>query len=126
MPASSSVMRMVFLFDFTTNIVRYFCARRRNAGSCSGGGCSSGRDLSLLVETGGDDGDFDLAFHGLVQDSAENDIGIRVCRVVNNVRCFTDFMQQQICTARDVDQDTPRALNGTVFQQAAGYRLLGC
>ena len=76
-----------------------------------------GRRLGLPpLEPGGDDGDPHLFAHGLVDDAAEDDVGVGVGHAVDDLGRLVDLEQAEVGSAGDVEQDargrprsTPRA-----------------
>src|ERR1700704_51720 len=60
-----------------------------------------GLGLGLAAETGGDDGDLDLALHGVVADDAEDDVGARVGRRADDLGRLLDLLQGDALAAVD-------------------------
>src|SRR6266702_7371274 len=67
----------------------------------TGRGCGGHGIFAALVETGGNDGDFDLALHGFIQHSAENNVGFGIRSVMNDAGGFADFVQQEIVRSEE-------------------------
>src|SRR5437660_6697819 len=75
-------------------------------------------------ETGGDHGDLDLARHLLVDDRAEDDVGVLVGGAAHDLGGLVDFVERQVGAAGDIEEDDA----GTVdrgFEQGAGDRVPG-
>src|SRR5689334_19940164 len=96
--------------------------RRRAGRNCDGWD----RFVDSLVKTGCDDSDLYGAFHGFIEHGSEDDVRFGVCGIMNDAGSFTDFVEQEIRTTGDVDQNTAGALNRLFLEQAAGYRFLRC
>src|SRR5438552_766464 len=91
----------------------------RTRGSSGGNG-----SFGALIESRRDRGDFDLALHAFIQNGAEDNVRVGIGGIMNDVRSFADFVQQQIVAAGDVDKHAASALNRAIFEQPARDRLL--
>src|SRR5207248_9204101 len=59
---------------------------------------------SALIEAGRDDRDLDLALQLRVDHRAEDDVGVRIGRLADQLRRLVDLVQGQVGTARDVEE----------------------
>src|SRR2546428_10419502 len=82
-----------------------------------------GLGLGLAAKAGGDDGDLDLALHGVVADDAENDVGARVGRGAHDLGRLLHLLQGDVLAGGDVEQDALGAVDRR-FEQRAGDSLL--
>src|SRR6202030_989488 len=64
-----------------------------------------------VLEAGGAHRDADVVLLLLVDDGAEDDVRIAVGRVLDDLRRLVDFEEAQVATARDVEQDSRRAVD---------------
>src|SRR3989442_10090470 len=83
------------------------------------------RRFPLLAEAGGNDRHADLVLEAVVDDRAEDDVGVLVGRLLDDARRLLDLVQRQVGAAGEVDQDALGALDGGVVEQRTGDRLLG-
>src|ERR1039458_1796602 len=77
-----------------------------------------------VVEAGADHGDAHLVAHRLVDHGAEDDVRVRVGRVLDDLRSVVDLEQAEVLAAGDVQQDAGGPLDG-LFQERRGDRGLG-
>ena len=70
------------------------------------------------VEAGGDDGDPDLVAHLVVDDRAEDDVGVGVGDAVDDLGRLVDLEQAEVAAAGDAEQDAAGALDGGLEQRA--------
>src|SRR6266700_2436196 len=75
------------------------------------------------VEPGGDHGDPDLVAQRVVDHGAEDDVGLRVRRVGDQLGRVVDLEQAQVRTAGDGQQHAARPVHA-LLQQRAGDRVL--
>src|ERR671915_551404 len=68
------------------------------------------------VEPGRDHGDADLVAEPVVDDGAEDDVGVRVGRRVDDLRRLVDLEEPEVLTAGDVQQDAAGALHRLLQQ----------
>src|SRR3954454_24814663 len=94
------------------------------AGAVAGLLAGGARAGAAGVEAGGNDRHADLVADLLVDDRAEDDVGGRVGRALDDLGCLVDLEQADVLAARDVEQDPRRALDG-LLEQRAGDGLLG-
>ena len=79
----------------------------------------AGPALALpALEAGGDDGDPHLVAHVLVDDAAEDDVGVGVGHAVDDLGRLVDLEQPEVGPAGDVEQDAPGPLDGGLEQRA--------
>src|SRR5262245_14945945 len=73
-----------------------------------------GRRVAVVpaVEAGGDDRDPHLVAHLVVDDRAEDDVGVGVGDAVDDLGGLVDLEQPQVAAARDGEQDAAGALDG--------------
>src|SRR3989442_4990208 len=79
--------------------------------------------LSACLAPGGDDGDPHVAVHLVVNDGAEDDVGIPVGRLLDDLGGLRDFQQPHVQPAGHVDQHAPGALHRCFEQRTADRRL---
>src|SRR3989442_15647733 len=84
-----------------------------------------GLGLGLAAKAGGDDGDLDLALHGVVADHAENDVGARVGRGAHDLGRLLHLLQGDVLAGGDVEQDALGAGDRRFEQRAGGSLLRG-
>src|ERR1700686_4790045 len=77
-----------------------------------------------MVETGADDGYADVVAEVLVDDGAEDDVGVGVGGVLNYLRGLVYLEQAEILAAGDVEQDASGTLDG-LLQKRRGDGDLG-
>ena len=77
-----------------------------------------------MVEAGGDHRHADLVGQRLVDDRAEDDVGVRVGGRGDDLRRLVDLEQAEVAATGDVEQDAGGALHG-LLEQRRGDRLLG-
>src|SRR5919108_2970237 len=83
----------------------------------------AGLGLARAVEAGGDDGDLHLVTHPVVDDRAEDDVRLRIGRLLDPLRRLVHLEQAEVRAAGHVEEDAARA--GDVdLQQRAGDRVL--
>src|SRR5207302_2603005 len=70
------------------------------------------------IETGGDDGDANLVAHLVVDDRAEDDVGVRMSDAVDHLGGFVDLEQAEVAATGDVEQDAASALDGRLEHRA--------
>src|SRR4051794_2546867 len=78
------------------------------------------------VEACGDDGDADLVAERVVDDRTEDDVGVGVSGVRDQLRGFVDLEQAEVTAAGDVHQDTVRAVDRGLEQRARDGHLGRC
>src|SRR5260370_32922875 len=71
----------------------------------------------FLFETGRNNSDLDRVFHLLVENRAEDDVGIFMSRALNNRACLLHFGELQRIRARDVDEDAAGSVDCARLQQ---------
>lgn len=76
------------------------------------------------VEARRDDGDPDLVAQGVVDDGAEDDVGLGVGRLADQLGRFVDLEEAEVGAAGDGEQDAPRSVDGCL-EQRRGDRHLG-
>ena len=74
---------------------------------------------AVAVEAGGDDGDLELVAHALVDDGAEDDVGLRVGHLLDDLGRLVDLEEAQVGTAGDVEEDALGAADADLEQRAA-------
>ena len=84
----------------------------------------AGEQLEAL-EAGGDHGDPDLVAHRLVDDRAEDDVGVVVGLGLDQLRRLVDLEQAEVLGAGDVEQHPGRALDRLLDQRRGDRRLGG-
>src|SRR5579884_4213022 len=82
------------------------------------------RLLPLAVKAGGDDGNLDLAIIGRVLHRAEDDVGLWMRRLADNISCLVDLVERQVGAAGNIEEYTARPADIDV-EQRAGNRQLG-
>ena len=70
------------------------------------------------VEAGGDDRDPDLVAHLVVDDGAEDDVGVGVGHAVDDLGRLVDLEQAEVAATGDGEQDAAGALDGGLEQRA--------
>ena len=71
---------------------------------------------ATALKTGGNDRDADLVAHVRVDDRAKDHVHVRVSGLTDNGRRLVDLEEGHVRTARDVEEDTPRAVDRDVEQ----------
>src|SRR3954466_16104459 len=79
---------------------------------------AAGLGLVPAVEAGGDDRDAHLIAHGVVDDGAKDDVGIRVGDAADDLGGLVDLEQPQVAPARDVEEDAACPLDGRLEKRA--------
>src|SRR5439155_21276759 len=74
------------------------------------------------VEAGGDHRDAYLVTHRVVDDRAEDDVGIRVSGAMDDLGRLVDLEQAEVAAARDVEEAAARSLDGRLEQRARDGR----
>ena len=74
--------------------------------------------LVPAVEAGGDDGDPHLVAHLVVDDGAEDDVGVGVGDAVDDLGRLVDLEQAEVAAAGDGEQDAAGALDRGLEQRA--------
>jgi hypothetical protein len=98
---------------------------RRRAGPSSRPSDRAGGSLAVeAVEAGGDDRDADLVAHLVVDDGAEDDVGVLVCDAVDDLGGGVHLEQAHPGRTGDVQQHAAGAVDGR-FEQRARDRGLG-
>src|SRR5947207_7595721 len=69
------------------------------------------------VKAGRDDGDLQLALQRLVDDGAEDNVGVGVSSLLDDLRRLVD-LKDRVVTARDVKEHTLGAFNRDVEERA--------
>src|SRR3954463_8784189 len=77
------------------------------------------RPDAAVIEARGDDGDADVVPHRLVDDGAEDDVGVRVGRAVDQLGGLVPLKETEVGAAGDVEQDAGGALDGLLQERAA-------
>ena len=72
----------------------------------------------VAVEAGGDDGDADLVAERVVDDGAEDDVGVRVRGLADDLGRLVDLEQPEVGRARDVEQDPAGTFDARLEQRA--------
>ena len=80
--------------------------------------------LGLVNETGGDEGDADFAPHSRVGRDAEDNVGIGIDGLLDDLGGFVDFEEAEVVSADDVEQDALGTFDGHV-QKGAGQSGAG-
>ena len=70
------------------------------------------------VEAGGDDRDPDLVAHLVVDDGAEDDVGVGVGDTVDDLGRLVDLEQAEVAATGDGEQDAAGALDRRLEQRA--------
>src|SRR4051812_28967015 len=94
------------------------------AGAVAGLLAGGARAGAPVVEARRDDRHANLVADLLVDDRAEDDVGGRVGRALDDLGGLVDLEQADVLAARDVEQDPGGALDG-LLEQRAGDGLLG-
>src|SRR5205814_2244869 len=79
-------------------------------------GVAAGRRLAA-VEARGDDGDPDLVAQRVVDDRAEDDVGLRVCRLADQLRGLVDLEETEVGAAGDGQQHAAGAVDGRLQER---------
>src|SRR5215510_9943403 len=75
--------------------------------------------LALVpIEAGGDHGDADLVPEGVVDDGAEDDVGVRVCRLADDLGGLVELEQSEVRWPGDVEEEAAGALDARLQQGA--------
>src|ERR687898_300646 len=90
----------------------------RTVGAACQRSLAAGVAIVPAVETGGDDRDPHLVAHLVVDDRAEDDVGIGMRDPVDHLGRLVDLEQAEVATAGDGEQDAPRALDRRLQQGA--------
>ena len=82
------------------------------------GGSLLGLRLARLVEAGGNDGHADLVVERGIEARTEDDVGVRVRSLLNEVCGRLDILQAHILRAGDVDEHAARTVDGRLHEGA--------
>ena len=88
------------------------------AGRCDGARSLLAGPAALFpaLEAGRDDGDPHLVTHVVVDDRAEDDVGVGMGHAVDDLGRLVHLEQSEVGTAGDVEQDAPRPFDGRLEQ----------
>ena len=78
-----------------------------------------------ITDTGGNNGNANLAFKRFIEAGTENDVGFFVNFFLNAAGSFVDFKKGNIGAAGDVNQNTFGTVHIAVIQQRIGQSLFG-
>src|SRR5699024_5730605 len=80
---------------------------------------------ATLLKAGGDDDDADLVLEGVVEGGAEDDVGVGVRGLLNEVRGGLDVGETHVLAAGDVYQHAVRAVDAGLHERAGDGHLRG-
>ena len=86
-------------------------------------GCAAGGRAVEAVEPGGDDRDADLVADLVVDDGAEDDVGVGVGHAVDHLGGGVHLEQAHARRSGDVEQHAPGAVDRRLEQRAGDRRL---
>ena len=88
------------------------------AGAAADGAVTLRAALGRRIEAGGDDGDAHLVAERVVDDRTEDDVGLGVRRLGDELGGGVDLEQAEVGTAGDVEQHALRAVHAGLEQRA--------